>query len=164
MKTVLILRHAKSSWASDTLPDHDRPLNERGKRDAPRIGRLLREEDLLPDLILTSTAARARATAHLVADASGYEGDIKKSRSFFHAPAGTFVQALRRLPDEYERVLLVAHNPGLEELLDALTGEEETLPTAALAVVTLPINRWSALQASVQGRLIALWRPRELSG
>jgi phosphohistidine phosphatase len=163
MKTVLILRHAKSSWGSASLPDHERPLNKRGQRDAPRMGRLLHDEELLPDLILTSTAVRARATADLIADASDFEGPIKQSREFFHAPAADFIHVLRRLPDDYERVLLVAHNPGLEELLSELTGEDESLPTAALAQVELPISRWSELRANGRGRLVNLWRPRELA-
>ncbi len=164
MKTVLILRHAKSSWASDRLSDHDRPLNGRGERDAPRMGRLLRDEDLLPDLILTSTAVRARSTARLVAEAGGYDGPIEQTRDFYLADASAFLDALRALSDDYSRVLLVAHNPGLEELLDELTGEEETLPTAALAVVALPVEQWRGLRADGQGQLMALWLPRELSG
>ncbi len=161
MKTLLILRHAKSSWAGNTA-DHQRPLNGRGKRDAPRIGRLLREEELLPDLILTSTAARAVATADLVADASGFGGPREELRAFYHAPAETFVARLRSLPEEVESVLVVAHNPGLEELLAELTGEDEILPTAALAQVTLPIRRWAELRADGSARLANLWRPREL--
>jgi phosphohistidine phosphatase len=162
MKTILILRHAKSSWASDTLPDHERPLNKRGQRDAPRIGRLIRAEDLLPDLILTSTAVRARSTADLVAEASGYEGPIEQSRSLYMADAPAFIHALRSLTDDHIRVLIVAHNPGLEELLVELTGEDETLPTAALAVVAAPVESWAGLRADAQSELLQLWRPREL--
>ena len=77
MKLLLILRHAKSSWKDPDLDDHDRPLNKRGRRDAPRMGRLLRKEDLLPDLILSSTAVRARMTAEMVADASRYRGPLE---------------------------------------------------------------------------------------
>jgi phosphohistidine phosphatase len=74
MKSVLILRHAKSSWKDPDLPDHDRPLNKRGKHDAPLMGRLLKREDLVPDVIISSTAMRARATAEAVAKGSGYKG------------------------------------------------------------------------------------------
>ena len=164
MKTILILRHAKSSWASDMLPDHERPLNSRGRRDAPRMGRLLRDEDLLPDLILTSSAVRARSTADLVAEASGYDGPVEQSRDFYLADSSAFIDALRRLPDDHTRVLVVAHNPGLEELLDELTGEDEMLPTAALAVVAVPIENWRGLRADAQSELLQLWLPRELTG
>jgi phosphohistidine phosphatase len=161
MKTLLILRHAKSSWAGHT-GDHDRPLNDRGRRDAPRMGELMRTEELLPDLILTSTAVRAHTTARLVADAGGFEGSIESLRSLYHGATEDFLSALRTVPDSVERVLVVAHNPGLEELLDELTGEDEVLPTAALAQVALPVARWSQLRANGTGELLNLWRPREL--
>ena len=161
MKTVLILRHAKSSWSGNT-GDHDRPLNNRGRRDAPRIGELLRAEELLPDLILTSTAVRAHTTARLVVEASGFEGSIESLRSLYHGAPEDFIRALRALPDTYDRVLVVAHNPGLEELLEELTGEDEVLPTAALAHVSLPVLRWSQIRANGSGELVNLWRPREL--
>ena len=80
MKTLLILRHAKSSWRDTSLDDHDRPLNERGRRDAPRRGQLLLEESLLPDLILCSTAARARRTAEIVVEASGAKCEMRSYR------------------------------------------------------------------------------------
>ena len=79
MKTVLILRHAKSSWADPLLPDHDRPLNKRGQRTATQMGQLLRKQKLVPELILTSTAKRARETAILIAQSSQYNQKIKKT-------------------------------------------------------------------------------------
>ena len=85
MKTLLILRHAKSDWETPDVADHDRPLNGRGKRDAPRMGRLLRDENLVPDLIISSTAKRARKTAKLVAEASGYEGEIRLAETLYLA-------------------------------------------------------------------------------
>jgi phosphohistidine phosphatase len=162
MKTLLILRHAKSTWSGNRT-DHERPLNSRGRRDASRIGRLLRAEDLVPELILTSTAVRARTTAASVAEASGFDGELQQLRAFYHAPAATFLETLRALPDEVDSVLVVAHNPGLEELLSELTGEDELLPTAALAHVELPIARWPHLRADESAALVNLWRPRELS-
>jgi phosphohistidine phosphatase len=163
MKTLLILRHAKSSWAEPGLADIDRPLNKRGKRDAPRIGRLLRTEDLLPDLILSSPARRARKTAEAVAEESGYSGEIETQPDFYPGDPEAYLQVLRGLSDELERVMVVAHNPGLEELVDALTGESVALPTAALAHITLPVERWSQLDEDVEGKLIRLWRVKELT-
>jgi phosphohistidine phosphatase len=81
MKSVLILRHAKSSWKHPELADHDRPLNRRGKRDAPLMGRLLKKEDLVPEIIISSTATRARSTAEAVAKSSGYKGEIILNKS-----------------------------------------------------------------------------------
>lgn len=163
MKTLLILRHAKSSWEREDLSDPDRPLAPRGKRDAPRMGELLRKQALLPDLLLTSTAKRARATAELVAEAAGYSGDIRQESSFYMAGTEEYLEALQALPDAYEQVMIVGHNPGLEVLLEDLTGEWEHLPTAALAQVELPIEHWRELTDVTEGRLAHLWTPRALT-
>lgn len=167
MKTLLILRHAKSSWKDDELPDHDRPLNKRGKQDAPRMGKLLRDEDLIPDLILSSDAERARATAELVVEECHYEGEITYLRDLYAAEAEAYLEALAQLGGESPRVMVVGHNPGLEELVQDLTGEYQPLPTAALAQVALPLDHWSELDPNAQveiapGKLVNLWRPKDL--
>jgi phosphohistidine phosphatase len=166
MKTLLILRHAKSSWKDEALPDHDRPLNKRGKEDAPRIGKLLHDEDLVPDLILSSDARRARSTAELVIEESHYEGEVIYSRDLYAAEAEACIEALAQMGGDAACVMIVGHNPGLEELLQDLTGEYLPLPTAALAQVSLSINHWSELagdQGDVpQGKLVNLWRPKEI--
>jgi phosphohistidine phosphatase len=162
MKTLLILRHAKSSWKQPELSDHDRPLNKRGQRDAPRMGLLIADEGLTPDLILSSSAVRARRTAVAVAENCGYDGDVEVTRDFYHADVDTFLQVLRRLPERYESVMVVGHNPDLEELLEALIGDYERLTTAALAQVRLPVDRWGELDEEVEGQLVDLWRPRDL--
>lgn len=164
MRTLLILRHGKSSWANVYLADHDRPLKARGKRDAPRMGRLLREEGLTPELIISSTAERALATAELAALACDYEGEIETTRDFYHAAPEAYIERLQELPDDVERVMVVGHNPGMEELIAELTGEEERFPTAALAQVALPIERWEQLDEATAGELVKLWRPKELPG
>lgn len=164
MKLLLILRHAKSSWKDRSLDDHDRPLNKRGRRDAPRMGRLLRQEDLLPDLILSSTAVRARTTAEIVADTSRYEGALELTPELYGAEPEVYISLLGRLDDDYHNVMVVGHNPGLEQLLHTLTGTEESLPTAALAKIELEIDAWSALDRSRRGSLVQLWRPKELDG
>ncbi len=162
MKTLLILRHAKSSWKDTGLADHDRPLTKRGKRDAPRVGRLLRDENLTPDLILSSTARRALDTAEAVAEASKYEGEIESRPEFYMAGPEAYFHALRALSDDYECVMVIGHNPGLEELVEALTSESETMPTAALAQVELTLKRWRDLSDETEGRLVNVWRAREM--
>ncbi len=162
MKTLLILRHAKSSWKDDTLPDHDRPLNKRGKQDAPRMGKLLQEKGLVPDLIISSTAKRARKTAEMVAEESGYEGEIQLERDLYAFEPTAYLDELAQIEDHYQIVLIVGHNPGLEELVEQLTGEFARLPTAALAQVSLPVESWSDLDEETQGQLSNLWRPKEL--
>lgn len=161
MKTLLLLRHAKSSWKDEKLADHDRPLNKRGKRDAPRMGKLMHEENLVPDLILTSSAIRALSTAELAAEACSFDGEVQVSRDLYAAGPEAFIEELVVLPDEANVVLVVGHNPGMEELLETLTEEIQGLPTAALAQVELDIDQWADLEEAT-GRLVNLWLPRNL--
>lgn len=162
MKTLLILRHAKSGKKDTDMPDHDRPLKERGRRDAPRMGQVLLAQRLTPHLILSSTATRARRTAELVAEACDYAGDPVLTPEFYCATPDAYIERLRELDDRYAHVLVVGHNPGLELLLEQLTGESHRLPTAGLAQVHLPIASWQDLAPSVEGNLVHLWRPKEL--
>lgn len=162
MKTLLIFRHGKSSWDYPDLPDHDRPLQKRGKRDAPRMGKLLKDEKLVPDLIITSTAERAHRTAELVAENCGYSGEIQCSGALYHSSPEDFTGILNVVADVYERVMIVGHNPVFENFLENLTGESERLPTAAVAQVSLQISDWSELTPRTHGTLKNIWRPKEL--
>ena len=162
MKTLLLLRHAKSSWKQPGLADHDRPLNARGKADAPAIGELIEQHDLVPDAIITSTAKRASKTARKVAAACGFERKIKKSRNLYMAGPAEYIGALRTHGEPHDRVMLVGHNPGIEEFVHQLTDQDEVMPTAALAEIALPIEDWEQLSYATRGELRNLWRPREL--
>ena len=162
MKTLLIMRHAKSSWDDPDQPDHDRPLNKRGKCDAPQMGQLLREQNLVPELIITSTAARARKTAKRVAQSCGYDQEIVKRPELYQGGIESYVQALRELGDPAEHILIIGHNPDLSEWLEMLTGQLTTFPTAAIAQVKLDVTTWSELTAATPGRIQNLWRPKEL--
>jgi phosphohistidine phosphatase len=161
MKSLLILRHAKSSWKNDALADHDRPLNRRGKHDAPEVGKRLRDEDLVPDAILSSTAKRARQTAEAAARESGFAGEIRLSPELYGGGPEAYLEAIRSLPGDVERALVVGHNPDLEELVEILTGESVRLPTAALAHVRLELQAWQDLNEEEPGKLVDLWTPRE---
>ena len=162
MKVLSILRHAKSSWKSDAVDDHDRPLNKRGLRDAPRMGELLREQGLVPEAIVSSTARRARETALAVAAATGFPDDVRFTRSLYGASIDICLEVLAELPDTITHALIVGHNPTLEGLVAALVGETHVMPTAALAIVELPVGSWRDLDGASRGSLRALWRPREL--
>ena len=162
MKSLLVLRHAKSSWKRSELSDHDRPLNRRGKRDAPRMGRLIRDSDLVPDLILSSSAVRARNTALAIAEACGHACEVRVLRELYLAEPEDYALLLEKLPDSRSSAMVVGHNPGLEELVEALSGEHQVLPTAALAWIDLPIERWSELALDGSSRLRQAWLPREL--
>ena len=160
MKTLLIMRHAKSSWSAPGKSDFDRPLNERGRRTAPIMGQFIREKGFVPNLILSSTAARAKSTAELFADHSGYTGEIAFEKQFYLAHPDTYIEVLS-WQDSPGAIMVIGHNPGLEQLVYDLTGESESMPTAAIAHVDLPIDKWSEI-ISAQGELIDLWRPKEL--
>ncbi len=162
MKTLLILRHAKSSWSDASLSDHDRPLNKRGKGDAPKMGSLLRAEELTPDLIISSSAKRAIRTAEGVAETCGFDGQIIATRDLYHADPESYFEVLRLLGERNAVVMVVGHNPGMEELLESLTGEWVRMPTAALAEVRMNTDDWSSVSDGTSGELANLWLPREL--
>lgn len=163
MKNLLIMRHAKSSWEFTNLSDHDRPLNDRGKRDAPRMGKVLLKERLVPQLIISSSAARARSTAEEVAKMSRYNGEISIDSSLYRAGSSAYLNALRRLTNQADTVLIVGHNPDVEHLVEILTGNVMTIPTSGLAYVKLSIERWLDLKDDKKGELAKMWRPKELS-
>jgi phosphohistidine phosphatase len=162
MKTLLLLRHAKSSWKDTELDDHDRPLNKRGKRDAPRMGQLLRDEKLVPDFIVASTAKRARKTAEHVIAESGYRGETRMTGDLYLAGGEQLRVVVAGLPDAHDKVLLLGHNPGLEELLESIVGGYWPLSTAALAHVELMMDKWSQLAERPAAHLVKVWQPREL--
>jgi phosphohistidine phosphatase len=164
MKTLLVLRHAKSSWKDPALDDQERPLNKRGRRDGPRMGELVREYGLTPDIIISSDAVRARLTAEAVAKAARYAGEILLDPHLYMANPAGILAVLRAVQDSKAgTVMVVGHNPGLEELVARLTGDQQDLPTATLAQIALPIGQWRDLKLSTRGTLLGLWRPKELT-
>lgn len=162
MKTLLLLRHAKSSWKKEQLEDHDRPLNRRGKRDAPRMGQWLSQAHLCPDLIVSSTAKRARKTASRVARNCHYQGIIALDGTLYLAPPEAYLAVMQRFDEHVSCALMIGHNPGLEQLLALLTGQEQLLPTAALARVELDISAWHEVNSQTRGSLCGLWQPADL--
>ncbi len=161
MKRLLILRHAKSSWSDASLDDWQRPLNERGLRDAPRVGDLLRNRSLVPDLIITSDAVRARTTAQAVAKAAGYTGELVVEPSLYHATPDEVIAVLNSVSDTARSVMIVGHNPGLEGVVEQLTGESHSLVTAALVQIAVPIESWSDLDGTAAASIVDTWQPRD---
>jgi phosphohistidine phosphatase len=162
MKTLLLLRHAKSSHKDSNVDDHERSLNKRGKKEAPKMGRLLKDENLLPDLLIASTAKRCRKTAEHVIAASGYRGQTRFCGELYEAHASSLLDFLARLKSDAARILLIGHNPGLEELLESLTGTYTPLTTAALAQADVEIDEWSAIAKQPKAALTKIWQPDEL--
>lgn len=155
MRTLLLLRHAKSSWDNPSLRDFDRPLSPRGYRDAPRIGKELKRRGQMPDLVLSSPATRARQTIEAVLDAAGADITPQFDESIYAASSAELMRLVRRLPDQHSVVMLVGHNPGFEDLLSRLTGSYEHMPTASLACIELKSDRWDDAQEG-QGKLASL--------
>lgn len=162
MKTLLLLRHAKSTWDNSDLADHDRPLKRRGVKAACRVGRLLKQESLQPDAILCSTAVRAKQTLELLLEESGMKPPVEFLGRLYHCEPAVFATCLQHLSDDVQTAMLIGHNPGLEAFLCQLVGQPELFPTAALARIELPITHWSEFNSSTQVASIQIWRPKEL--
>jgi phosphohistidine phosphatase len=154
VRTLFLLRHAKSSWADPTLDDHDRPLAPRGHRSARRIAEHLRSQNLRPALVLCSSARRAWETLAEVRPSLGDQADVVVTDDLYGADAGEVLRRLREVAHDIASVMIVGHNPGLHDLALELTGEgDETaisqlhtkFPTGALATLQLSRTSWSEL-------------------
>jgi phosphohistidine phosphatase len=162
MKTLLLIRHAKSSWDNPAMDDHERPLNKRGLRTAPRMGQLIADEGLKPDIIVSSTAVRAATTAEVIAEECGYDGDIHFTDDLYLAPPATYLKLLTSLSEDCDSALLVGHNPGISELVSNMCGEHVDMPTAALAHAQSDIESWKGFETSSEADLVNFWRPKEI--
>ena len=161
MKTLLLLRHAKSDWDDASLKDFDRPLAARGERDAPRMGKALRKRGPLPDLIISSPAARAKATIEAVAEAAKLDLEIRFDESVYGASSPELIKLVLGLPDKSSCAMLVGHNPGFEDLVGRLSGSHERMPTAALACIEFKVDHWSDVNDG-EGKLVWLLTPKSL--
>lgn len=142
MKTLLLLRHAKSSWEGSWTSDMDRPLNDRGRKDAPLMGKVLKKYELLPDLVLCSPAVRTRETAELFLDAANYDREVRFVDQLYDATRSTLTNQLSAQGDE-TTILLIGHNPGMAELLASLVGGVRVdYPTAGLACLDFDADNW----------------------
>ena len=162
MRTLLILRHGQAA-PEGAGQDHERPLTQHGARSAERVGRVLQQKQLLPDRIISSTALRARDTAQRVAVSAGFTSAIDELDALYLAEAEAYIIAVRELAAAAQCVLIVGHNPGLEELALILTGERRSLPTAGLVVCALAITSFSELSLEVAGKMTFFSAPSEPS-
>jgi phosphohistidine phosphatase len=165
VKHLYLLRHAKSSWKDATLADHDRPLSGRGRRAAKAVGRHMRADGIEPQLVLCSSALRARETLARIEPALG-RGAVKVERQLYASSATALMARLRRLPGSVDSVLIIGHNPGVQELTLALAASPPAslgakYPTGALATLELRIDSWGTLDVGC-GELIGFVRPRDL--
>jgi phosphohistidine phosphatase len=168
MKRVYLLRHAKSSWKDRSLADRDRPLARRGRRAAEAMAGHLEAAGVRPDLVLCSPALRTRETLERIEPGFGGEIELRVEEQLYGASEASLFDRLSALPEEIGSVMLIGHNPGLEELGLALASEGEGLvrmrekyPTGALATIELPADSWSRIERG-SGHLVAYVRPADL--
>lgn len=159
MKTVYFIRHAKSSWDDPSLRDHDRPLNKRGKRDAPKMARRLVGFDVAPDGILSSTAKRTRQTLATFREAMGLPEDrVILREELYHAWPEEIVKQVRTLPAEWDTVLLFGHNPGYTELANLIPGPPiDNVPTCGIVGVRTDVATWADFKLKQCRRICFMW-------
>jgi phosphohistidine phosphatase len=157
MKTIYLVRHAKSSWEDNDLDDFDRPLSDRGKRDAPVMAGRLKEKGIRPELYVSSTAKRAASTCKRFSKVLGYnEEKVNYVKQLYHASSPEIVKVLKGLPDNFQSVIVFAHNPGLTDAANDLIEKgflTDNMPTCAIAAFEVPIRSWKEL-ATGRGKLL----------
>ncbi len=148
MKKLYIIRHAKSSWKDFSLDDFDRPLNKRGRLNAPFMGTLLKKKKVKPDLILSSPALRAKTTAEIIANEIGYDEEIVYKEDIYEASAETLHKILTKLDDKRDVVFLFGHNPGLNDLAYGYVAFDENIPTSGVVEIAFDVKKWSKIESS----------------
>jgi len=160
-KILYLVRHAKSSWKDHSLADIDRPLNKRGRRSAPDMGRRMSDQGHKPDLIVSSPANRAFTTARKIAKETGYEAsDIVIDKRMYFSGTGGMQELLEELDDRYQKVMIVGHNPAMTGLLyDLADSSVFNMPTCAVAVIGFDMSSWADLR-STDGDLLGYDYPK----
>ena len=147
MKILFLLRHAKAVSSSDSLRDFDRSLSDQGRKQAERVGKYLKEQNIGLDLVLSSTALRARETTELVLTAAECMSEVRYDQRIYEASAQQLLEVVSEIESEKNEVLLVGHNPGLQELLTRLTGQFESMGTGTLAKIVFGATEWTKAAA-----------------
>ena len=161
MKRLVIMRHAKSSWKETSLTDHQRPLNKRGRRDAPAVGHALQVRGWAPALVLSSDSTRTRQTLKRMLPELAAPPAVRWLPDFYHGGANDLLEAMAALPEESGTVLALGHNPGWENAVRAMTGETRRLTTANAALLQAE-GSWADLAHPMAWQLVAVVRPKEL--
>lgn len=155
MKTLLIIRHAKSSWANAGQTDIERSLNERGKSDAPQMAKRLKEKGITIDLFVSSPAKRAHKTAKLFAEEYDYKkDDILIKEELYEAYGETFYKVVASLPAKHNTVAIFSHNPGITDFVNSLTGVHvDNMPTCAVFAISINAKDWTSFKSDEKGFL-----------
>lgn len=162
MKTLFVVRHAKSSWDFPDLDDHDRPLNQRGLKDAPEMGKRIARKNLKVDLMITSTAARAAQTADIIANRLSFpKNQILKEPLFYHASYHELLVQLKNIQDKVSTLMIFGHNPGLTDFVNYLTGSDiYNVPTCGISEISFDVASWRSVAKGI-GRLISMDYPKK---
>ncbi len=162
MKKLFIVRHAKSSWDSPYLDDHDRPLNKRGKDNAPEMGRRLAKRNVLPDLMISSSAKRAFSTAKFIAKKISFPTNkIRKESLFYHGNIENIISFIQNVDDSVNILMIYGHNPGMTDLTNYLTGSMiYNIPTCGITEVDFYISSWNLVE-KYTGKLISFDYPKK---
>lgn len=162
MKKLYLVRHAKSSWDNPNLDDHERPLNSRGKRDAPYMANLINGKIELPDLIISSTAKRAITTAEIFAEVFCIKTDkLIRDKNLYNASSYELLSIINQLPDEFHRAMIFAHNPGLTMLTNRLGDKYiDNIPTCGLVEISFEVNSWKEIDYN-KGNIVKFEYPKK---
>ena len=163
MRTLILMRHAKSDWSQAGVADHDRPLNARGKSAAPLMAEYLASQDVPVDVILTSSARRAQQTVKRVRRKWASDAEVLNEPSLYLASPDELASHVHALHDSWHHALLVGHNPGLSQLASQLANEPIALPTAAVAILQADIDHWDHSLPQGEWTLQHFWKPRDLA-
>jgi phosphohistidine phosphatase len=161
MKTLILMRHAKSSLDSKNKEDRDRPLSKKGKKNAFAMAKVLEETERIPEVILASAAARARHTSEILTEALHFRGDMHYLNSLYQGEVENYLNEIQQVSDSVDTLLVIGHNPILESFLQMLSGKVEALPTASLAFLQLPIASWGELNLETEGQLLEIRTPKD---
>jgi phosphohistidine phosphatase len=164
MKELILMRHGKSSWKNILLDDFDRSLKKRGKKDARFMAEFLASKEILPDLILASSALRTQQTTELINETFELDkSHVRFFESFYLADQKELMKTLNELDNNFGVVMIIGHNPTMEYFTTSLTNQSVTFPTAAVAHIKLEISNWSELRITTPyGKLLNLWYPKDL--
>jgi len=160
MKKLFIIRHAKSDWNNLSLKDFNRPLNKRGFKNAPFMGQVLKDMDVMPDLILSSPAIRAITTARLISNEIVYKKEIQTNKKIYEASLETLDNIVRSIDNKHDTVFLVGHNPSASFLAFNFCGLNEDIPTCAVIQIDFDTNTWADISLD-NSKLISYDYPKK---
>lgn len=160
MKTLLVMRHAKSDWKSDAASDFDRPLNNRGKKNAPEQGVEIKKRNIIPDLIISSPANRAITTAKLAAKNFHYDNEIIIEKEFYFGHTSEIINKIKDVSNETNKLMIVGHNPTWTSLVELLSSQYIEMKTATVAVINFETDKWAEIENS-KGTISTFFSPNK---